>query len=71
MLIKLTFKTPDVVDEAAADVALQEAPSDVDAQFDVREEVREACKPWVQYGEYCTIEIDSEAGTATVLPARV
>lgn len=25
---------------------------------------------WLQYGEYITVEIDTDAGTATVLPAK-
>ncbi len=34
-----------------------------------REKLEEQCKPWVKYGEYVTIEINTEAGTATVCKA--
>jgi hypothetical protein len=32
--------------------------------------VQELCSTWFSYGEYLTVEIDTEAKTCTVLPAR-
>lgn len=34
------------------------------------EEVRELCSTWFKYGEYLTVEIDTEARTATVCGAE-
>jgi hypothetical protein len=58
MKVKLTFKMPDAVEQALEDIA-----------EDDREEVRQACEKWVRYGEYITVEVDTEAGTCTVIPA--
>jgi len=58
MKVKLTFKMPDAVEQALEDIA-----------EDDREEVRQACGKWVRYGEYITVEVDTEAGTCTVIPA--
>jgi len=58
MKIKLHFKTPDVVDYALEDI-----------DEDLREEVKNELRTWVEYGECVSIEIDTVAGTAVVLPA--
>lgn len=78
MKFSLTFKTPDVLDQA-----LEELEYDpytqcdcggccVDcermgeqAQMDQRE-IRMLAKQFVRYGEYLTVDFDSVAGTATV-----
>lgn len=57
--IQLTFKTPDVIDYAVEDIEEEDEQADV----------RNACEKWVKYGEYVTIEIDTDKGTATVLEA--
>lgn len=56
MKVRLTFKTPDVIDYALEDVSAEEAPA-----------AREAIEKFVHAGEYATIEIDTETKTATVL----
>jgi hypothetical protein len=58
MKATLSFKTPDAVDCATEGLEEGEA-----------EEVRRACKKWVEYGECLTVEVDTEAGTCVVLPA--
>jgi len=58
MKVRLTFKTPDVVDDAIEQDGLE----------DYEVEIHKACDKWVRYGEYLTVEVDTEAGTATVLP---
>ena len=35
-----------------------------------REKIKTAISKWVEYGEYITIEFDTTAGTATVVPLR-
>jgi len=59
MKIKVTFKTPDALDYALDGVPEEE-----------REAVEEKCAKWFRYGECVTIEVDTDAGTAVVLPAR-
>ena len=78
MKIKITFKDPDRVYEAIQEAAESEAKSiqglDThemalisDTKF---KKLSEQCKPWIEYGEYVTIEIDTDAGTATVLKVK-
>jgi hypothetical protein len=35
---------------------------------EMKEPMQEFASRWVKYGEYITIEFDTEAGTATVVP---
>jgi len=60
MKVQLTFKTPDVVDEAVKEIESQEEAAIVNNL---------ACK-WIDYGEYITVEIDTEKETCVVLPAK-
>lgn len=40
-----------------------------EALTEIRQErLSKAMEKWVEYGEYVTIEFDTEAGTATVMP---
>ncbi len=64
MKIQLTFKTPDVVDYAIRD--LEEDQIFVDEGQKLC--VEEALKKYVKHGEYLSVEIDTAAGTARVLP---
>lgn len=59
MKFLITFKTPDAIEYAADNYDEEQ-----------REEIREAAKKFVTYGEYVTILFDSKKKTATVLPAR-
>jgi hypothetical protein len=56
MKLKITLKDPDGVYES-----IKNAVDSTDFEF-----IEEQCKPWIKYGEYVTIEIDTDAGTATV-----
>lgn len=58
MKVQLTFKTPDVADEAIDRLPLLD-----------RGEARKAIAKWVEFGEYLTVEIDTDEETCTVLPA--
>lgn len=73
----ITFKSPDCVSDCLGDEADNHANS-IDGLTDgeremIREnrliELREAIKPWIEWEEYITVEIDTDAGTCTVLPA--
>jgi len=83
MKIRLSFKTPDVVDDAVEEEFPTTIPNyetddfdemepDSDEYLEVmvkREELTEFLKQWVGYGEYVSIEFDQEANTAVVLKA--
>lgn len=58
MKLRLCFKTPDVLDYAIEN--LDENEQNI---------AREVAKKWIKYGECCSIEIDTDTGTATVLSA--
>lgn len=67
--ILLGFKTPDVLDDAIVEAISCEAtqPDDFERAA-LEEELKQACRKFVKHGEYCTIEIDTETGTAEVIP---
>lgn len=77
MKLRVTFKDPDGVDNALHELAsekaeeLQSLAGDFDLGEDpydrIKEGLGEVIKPWVQYGEYVTIEIDTVAKTAVVI----
>jgi len=94
--IRVTFKTPDALDEPCKEAgkATAEEVTDRDrlellddrgflsrehaeALDEDRERLteywtkfyKESLSKWVKYGEYVTIEFDTLAGTATVVPA--
>ncbi len=78
MKLRVTFKTPDALGDAvneavAADMAGLSGfdGEELDAIREVRvNKAYEACRKWVQWGEYVTIVIDTDAGTAEVAPAK-
>lgn len=83
MKFRATFKTPDAVEEPAAEAAAAEArrqfrtfdPPESAVTFEeVREDLLSECdgfaKRFVRYGELVTIEFDTVAETATVIPAN-
>lgn len=79
MKIRLSFKTPDVIDNWInlwlED--LQPEPSEIEdydldpeGWFDAkREEMRTFMGRWVKYGEVVTLEFDTESQTAIVVEA--
>lgn len=74
MKFKVTFKDPDALDEQVrieVNKDLQGLGLDddeVEAVFELRcEKVHNKIEKWFQYGEYLTVEIDTDAGTCTVL----
>jgi hypothetical protein len=78
MKIRVTFKDPDRMPDAVADaLADVEQPSGVSAEewSDIKESRSVELKAhiterWMDYGEYLRVEFDTDAGTATVLPAE-
>ena len=59
MKVVLTFKCPDVVDDAISNSGLEYENAEA--------EIRRACNLYVEYGEYVRIEIDTVKQTAEVL----
>lgn len=71
--IKVTLKDPDVLYDAVEEQVeseLQGMPDDeAEAVHDLRvEKYQEIASTWFEYGEYLTIEIDTDAKTARVVP---
>lgn len=78
MRFKVTFKDPDGPYEAIQDAAASQVKAIEGLDEDERESLIQskadkltaAARKWFRYGECVTIEIDTEAGTATVIPAN-
>lgn len=74
MKFKVTMKDPDTLGDAISDAVIAdlrtiEGLDDEDRKtlFDQRREaVSKITSKWFEYGEYLTIEIDTDAQTATV-----
>ena len=77
MKFKVTFKDPDVVSDAITEAIKRElvqlplSPEEIEAVVELREhEINNFTDTWVEYGEYITVEFDTEAGTCTVVPRK-
>lgn len=77
MKVRIQFKDPDAIYDGMHEAALAETKRIVEASggmlddedlFDkVREKIDDRLGCFFEYGDYCTIELDTEAGTAVVL----
>lgn len=74
MKFQITMKDPDgcydCMKQAAEDsvASLDVSDEEKDLLIDSREsEVKKACSKWFRYGEYLTVEVDTEANTCTVV----
>lgn len=73
MKFRVQFKDPDVVHDAAVEAAEAGMPEGLSEEekeqlLDARaEKLTDFASTWVKYGEYITVEFDTEAGTATVV----
>ena len=76
MRFTVTMKDPDTLYDAITDAVrasvAEIAGLDADEREVVEEErlatVRSIAGKWFEYGEYLTVEIDTDAKTATVMP---
>lgn len=73
MIFKVTMKDTDVLYDAindALDEELQDMPADeAEAIRDIRMgKVQDVASEWFEYGEYLTVEIDTDAKTIRVVP---
>ena len=64
--IRVVFKTPDAVDMAVQEAVQENTP--VDIQDQAAEQIKKSLEKFVRWGEQITVEFDTEAGTATVIP---
>ena len=72
MKITIHFKDPDAVQDAIDDAFKRlhrPAGLDDDEWDDIKESRRQSLslKPWIEWMEYCTVEIDTDAQTAVVV----
>ena len=78
MKFTISFKDPDVVHDAVREAVEREVNAieslDADEKEDLietrSEKINDKLDKWIKYGEYVSIEFDTEAGTATVQPAK-
>ncbi len=76
MKFQVTMKDPDALDDAIREAA-QESVANLTLDLDEREAVEERrrekaaeqCRKWFQHGEYLRVEVDTDAGTCTVIEA--
>lgn len=76
MKIRIALKDPDGVYDSIADAARDSVDGMTFMDDDEKETFLEkrhgnlsnACRKFIEYGEYVTIEIDTETGTAEVIP---
>lgn len=73
MIFKVTMKDPDTLYDAindALDEELQDMPQDeAEVVRDIRmEKAQDIASEWFEYGEYLTVEIDTDAKTIRVVP---
>jgi hypothetical protein len=80
MKFRVTMKDPDTLSDAIDEAVEESTSAEVLVGFSdeereaVAEKRREAYSAiagkWIEYGEYLTVEIDTEAKTCTVIPHR-
>lgn len=74
MRFTVSMKDPDTLDDAINDAVIRStegnhdlSPAERKAIQEVRrEEAREVCERWFEYGEYLRVEIDTDAKTCVV-----
>lgn len=73
MKFRVTMKDPDTLNDAIADAVHAETKdiADEDERTSVKEirsdKARAVCRKWFDYGEYLTVDIDTDAGTCIVV----
>jgi hypothetical protein len=74
MRFTLTFKDPDGPSECLREAVTESIPDAITDPEEIEmlvdfgtDKLREFIEPWVQWGEYVSIEFDTEAKTATVV----
>jgi len=77
MKFQVQMKDPDVLIDAIQEAVKADVsksitdPDEIEALTELRtERLQELCGKWWRYGEYLTVEVDSDAGTCVVVPSR-
>jgi nitrogen regulatory protein PII-like uncharacterized protein len=78
MKFQITMKDPDGVYDCMKDAAKEAAEQVTGVDEDEREglvetkmeKIQKLAKQWFEYGEYLTVEIDTEAKTCVVVPRK-
>lgn len=76
MIVRLHIKAPDSIGDSIRESVLSSIPSELsgeeaDAVYEIRkEEVDKKLEKWISYSEYIKVEIDTDAGTAEVIPVN-
>ena len=76
MKFQVTFKDPDSLYDAINDALDNEefnglAEDELNAVKEIRRQsIAEDCQKWFEWGEYLTVEIDTEEETCTVVPNK-
>lgn len=75
MKFQVTMKDPDQLDDAVSDAVsetIRDMPEDEgEAIYDIRyEKIKKLTNEWFRYGEYLTVEIDTDARTIRVVPVK-
>lgn len=79
MKFRVTFKCPDALDRAITEAAIRavdDSPgitdqNDREAMIDTLvASAKKKCERWFRYSEYVDVDVDIDAGTATVAQTR-
>lgn len=74
MKVQITFKDPDAlqdcINDAVQDLEVEGiTESELEAVREKRgEKIKDLCQRWFKWGEYLTVEIDTETETIAVVP---
>jgi hypothetical protein len=71
MKFRVVFKTPDALHDAVKDALGDEDEDDDEDESEdgpTAKSLISFAERWVRWGEYVTVEFDTVAGTATVVP---
>lgn len=69
MKIRLTFKTPDALEDALNSHFLTDENKEFsDEQWELRCKVEDMLGKFIKHGEHILVELDVESGQMTVLP---
>ncbi len=66
MKFTVTLKTPDALYDSLQDAVQNETGGDEDRYHELFDETMKLCERWFKYGEYVTLEIDTEKKTCKV-----
>ena len=71
MKLQVMFKSPDAVHNSLQDAGFSTKCGVVDSgdpDAECYESIEQVLRQWIKWGECITVEFDTEAGTATVVP---